>query len=189
MACLIEFNILCPWSLRACQKMPKKKPTKGFLYWCITSSKQTGLVWSALFIRCKAPHETGSQLTIWLSHIEPVEASPQVGAVPHTPFGEVKKRQQRRSADWRRCYVLSRKLKGVNVFTVTCKVKQNDTIMEYHRVPLFSGSEVLWTKVRHASIQPFLSWYLFWYLNSGYQLILNPYELMGRSKVMFILGL
>lgn len=28
----------------------KKKPTKAFLYLCTTSSKQTGLVWSALFI-------------------------------------------------------------------------------------------------------------------------------------------
>lgn len=133
------------------------------------------------YIRCKAPHETGSQLAVWLSHIEPAEASPQAGAVPHAPFGGVKKRQQRRAADRRRCCVPSRKLKGVDVFT--------DIIMEYHRVPLFSGFEVLWTKIKDASIQPFLSWYLFWCLNSGYRLILNPYELMGRAKVMFILGL
>ena len=34
------------------KSLPKdggKKPTKAFLYWCITSSKQTGHVWSALF--------------------------------------------------------------------------------------------------------------------------------------------
>lgn len=36
---------------------------KASLYWCITSSKQTSLVWSVLFIRCKAPHETTHNLT------------------------------------------------------------------------------------------------------------------------------
>lgn len=120
------------------------------------------------YIRCKAPHETGSQLAVWLSHIEPAEASPQAGAVPHTPFGEVKKRQQRRSADRRRCCVPSRKLKGVDVFTVTCKVKQNGIIMEYHRVPLLRmhQSNLFFPDIYFGALIPDTNWY--WILMSSW---------------------
>lgn len=183
MACLIEFNILCPWSLRACQKMAKKKKSQqkpSCICVPLQASRQALFGVHFLYTMQSTSWNWLATRSLTQPHWTRWSFSTS-GSCSAYPFGGVKKRQQRRSADRRRCYVSSRKLKGVDVFT--------DIIMEYHRVPLFSGFEVLRTKIKDASIQPFLSWYLFWCLNSGYRLILNPYELMGRAKVMFILGL
>lgn len=45
MVCLIEFNILCLWTVRACQKMGNnKKSTQALCYWCLAYSKKHSFV-------------------------------------------------------------------------------------------------------------------------------------------------